>query len=415
MRWNLRRALLGVGIVVSMLITETLPAEDARNDPRVFVHRFRPDEEYRIVGVNEQNLFVDNEPVGAAEVLTRVLITVTDRSESPTGATGTLLAEYQVSEEAETGAGAFQLEREYRVEIEQDADGTQRVPEDAFVPQVRGIPSFPAEEIAPGDTWTAPAVEAYDFREGLGIEDPVLIPVEVSYELLGPREFEGTVYDEIAIRYNLFYRPPPTRPEAETIRLITARFSQRLLWDYLAGRAHYYDEEYTLFMQLADGTRSEYRGRADGRVVSAPPLDRDALRRDIEDAIAADENADTTVRSDEEGVTVSLENIQFAPDSARLLESEREKLAWLASILERYPDRDILVSGHTALAGTEAGRQRLSEERAAAVGEYLIELGARARENILYRGYGAREPIASNDTEAGRRRNRRVEITILEN
>jgi outer membrane protein OmpA-like peptidoglycan-associated protein len=390
-------------------------AQAAHTDPRVFVHRFRPDEEYRIVGVNEQNLFVDNTPVGAAEVLTRVLITVSDRSEGPSGVTGTLLAEYQVSEEADTGAGAFQLEREYRVEIEQDADGTQRVPRGAFVPQVRGIPSFPDEAIAPGDRWTAPAVEAYDFREGLGIDEPVLIPVEVHYELLGPREFEGSVYDEIAIRYNLFYRPPPNRPEAQTIRLITARFSQRLLWDHIAGRAHYYDEEYTLFMQLSDGTRSEYRGRADGRVVSAPPLDRDALRRDIKDAIAADAIADTTVRSDEEGVTVSLENIQFAPDSARLLDSEREKLAWLASILRRYPDRDILISGHTALAGTEAGRQRLSEERAAAVGEYLIELGARARENILYRGYGAREPIAPNDTEAGRRRNRRVEITILEN
>jgi outer membrane protein OmpA-like peptidoglycan-associated protein len=144
-------------------------------------------------------------------------------------------------------------------------------------------------------------------------------------------------------------------------------------------------------------------------------LDRDRLRDEIQGAIDSDGFDDTTVRSDEEGVTVSLENIRFAPDSAVLLDSEREKVRWLAEILGRYPDRDILVSGHTALAGTPQGRQMLSEERAAAVGEYLINLGARDRENIMYQGFGARRPVADNDTEAGRRRNRRVEITILEN
>ena len=75
---------------------------------------------------------------------------------------------------------------------------------------------------------------------------------------------------------------------------------------------------------------------------------------------------------------------------------------------------DILVSGHTALAGTEKVRQLLSEERADAVAEFLIALGVRDRAHIFTQGFGATKPVAPNNTEAGKARNRRVEITILE-
>jgi outer membrane protein OmpA-like peptidoglycan-associated protein len=97
------------------------------------------------------------------------------------------------------------------------------------------------------------------------------------------------------------------------------------------------------------------------------------------------------------------------------VESEREKLRRIATILKKYPERDILITGHTALAGTQAGRQQLSEERAAAVGNFLIEEGVRNRERLLFRGMGARDPVADNSTEEGMRKNRRVEITIMEN
>ena len=392
-----------------------LTAEEP-SEAKTFRYAFRVGEEYRIVGINQQQLVVDGEVIGEAEVLTRVLVETVDSQAGSEGEVfGTLRAEYQVSEEATTDSGVFELDRTYDVELRQNALGEQEVPPESFVPQVRDVPVFPSKPISPGDTWTHRAAEAYDFRESLGITSPVIVPVDAQYEYLGEREFENERYDAFRIRYNVFYRPPPTRPEAEAIRLLTARFTQDLLWNYRAGRPHYYDERYNLFIQLADGTRSEYRGVADGRVVYATPLDRERLQRDIEDAIRADDMRDMSVRSDEEGVTVSLENIQFAPDSAELLESEKEKLRWLAQILERYPERDVLVSGHTALAGTASGRQRLSEERADAVGRFLIELGVRTRENVMFRGYGARSPIADNETEAGRRRNRRVEITILEN
>ena len=196
---------------------------------------------------------------------------------------------------------------------------------------------------------------------------------------------------------------------------MTVPFNQRMYWDNLAGRPHYYQETYNMFFQRADGGRFELRGQADGRVVGAPPLNRESVRSAVEDRIAENAIPDANVRSDERGVTISLENIQFQPDSAVLMPSERDKLGSIGEILLEYPERDLLITGHTALAGTAEGRQRLSEDRAASVGEYLIESNVRNRDQIVYQGLGAREPVASNDTPEGRRRNRRVEITILEN
>ncbi len=386
-----------------------------RSDGELFRFAYRPGEQYRIVGVNRQELFVDGERAGEAEVLTRIRISIGE-PESRQGRPGaTIRAQYRVSEEVQSTDEPFSVDRDHEVTLWQDELGNQEVPTEAFVPQVRGIPTFPQTAIRPGDVWSEPAVEVYDFRDALGIESPVRVPVSAEYEYIGPEEFEGEMYHAIRIRYALFYRPPRGRPEAEFIRLMTANFVQRLLWDNRAGRPHYYEESYTLFMQTADGGRLEYRGEADGRIVDAPPLDYDTIEQEIQEAIDTSLIEDATVRADDDGVTIALEDIRFSPDSAELLESEVVKLEWLATVLENYPDRDVVISGHTALAGTPQGRERLSRERARAVGEFLIERGVRNREELMYRGMGAREPVAPNDTEENRRRNRRVEITILEN
>jgi len=109
--------------------------------------------------------------------------------------------------------------------------------------------------------------------------------------------------------------------------------------------------------------------------------------------------------------------VNFPANADALLPSEQEKLRRIASILKDYPDRDLLVTGHTAgVPGyTAQQHQELSELRAKAVGDFLVSLGARAPSQITTRGLGASAPIGDNATEEGRRRNRRVEITILEN
>ena len=109
--------------------------------------------------------------------------------------------------------------------------------------------------------------------------------------------------------------------------------------------------------------------------------------------------------------------MSFQPNSSELGSAEQEKLRRIASILAQYPDRDILVTGHTASVSgyTPEQHQALSEQRAQAVGDFLVGLGVRRADQVTVRGMGDRQPIGDNATEEGRRQNRRVEITILEN
>ena len=118
----------------------------------------------------------------------------------------------------------------------------------------------------------------------------------------------------------------------------------------------------------------------------------------------------------EEGVKLNLENILFEPDTAILIQGEEKKLEKIGELLRKYPDRDIMIGGHAARAGgTENSRQQLSQERAAAISAYMIEHGVRPPDRVMARGYGSQKPVADNSTEAGRKKNRRVEIIILEN
>jgi outer membrane protein OmpA-like peptidoglycan-associated protein len=96
------------------------------------------------------------------------------------------------------------------------------------------------------------------------------------------------------------------------------------------------------------------------------------------------------------------------------MDSERNKLREIAIILARYPERAILVGGHTALAGSAQGRQQISTARANAVADFLVSLGVRKMDGIIVRGYGAERPLGDNATEEGLALNRRVEIILLD-
>nr|AGS54162.1 outer membrane protein (tpn50) [uncultured bacterium contig00051] len=125
--------------------------------------------------------------------------------------------------------------------------------------------------------------------------------------------------------------------------------------------------------------------------------------------------ADTVAEETDEGITITLSNIRFIADSSVLPDAEKEKLAEIAGILKNLPDVKLLVTGHSALAGTAEDQLIISRERAEAVASYLVLMGACKEENISAVGMGAERPIADNSSQEGMSANRRVEITILEN
>lgn len=120
-----------------------------------------------------------------------------------------------------------------------------------------------------------------------------------------------------------------------------------------------------------------------------------------------------TVERNQQQLLVTLRSdVLFDVDSARLKPGAYDELDHVADILTRYPETLVMVDGHTDSTGSEAHNQRLSENRAFAVTDALVQRGVDSR-RITPRGFGESRPIASNATEAGRQLNRRVAITII--
>jgi outer membrane protein OmpA-like peptidoglycan-associated protein len=117
-------------------------------------------------------------------------------------------------------------------------------------------------------------------------------------------------------------------------------------------------------------------------------------------------------RPSEGEINVKLtSDVLFDLDSSALRSESRTTLRELADNFEQYPDNIILVEGHTDSSGTEQHNQRLSEQRAANVADYLIENGVRSSSVTVF-GYGESRPKSSNASAEGRQLNRRVEIHI---
>lgn len=104
-----------------------------------------------------------------------------------------------------------------------------------------------------------------------------------------------------------------------------------------------------------------------------------------------------------------LEGVNFEFDSARLTPDSKASLNDALKILMRHGDLEVEVAGHTDSKGAEAYNQRLSEQRAAAVRDYLVANGIDAA-RLTVKGYGESQPIADNANEQGRAENRRVEM-----
>src|SRR4030066_769462 len=116
-----------------------------------------------------------------------------------------------------------------------------------------------------------------------------------------------------------------------------------------------------------------------------------------------------------EGIKITFDSgILFETNSSTLQSQAKTNIANLAVILNKYPDTNILVTGHTDFDGTEEYNQTLSEQRAKSVSDYTMGQGViSSRLSII--GLGGLEPVATNETVEGKQLNRRVEIAIFAN
>lgn len=130
---------------------------------------------------------------------------------------------------------------------------------------------------------------------------------------------------------------------------------------------------------------------------------REKLRAQLNSVLATTESA--------RGLIVNLGDVLFDTGRYTLKPNAQIALAKVATILQLYPGLRVQVEGYTDSVGGDAYNQKLSENRANAVHDFLVQNGVPAA-NVTSVGYGKADPVASNDTAAGRAKNRRVNLVV---
>ncbi len=376
-----------------------------------FAFTYEAGDRYRVLSEVQEEVLVNHKFLSRSTIQNRIAFEVAEVSTD--GKKGLLRGTF-LTEEKPEGSAIPLIQESYDSEFWRDARGNYTIGDNYYMPVVRNCPVFPDGPLKPGDSWTAPGEERHDLRRSFGIPDPYAIPFVARYRYEGIVDQDGKARRLITASYTIFAQPAPPRAFKDIYPIQIAGFSeQRIWWDPEIGEPVSYEERFKLVFDWSDGTQVEYRGNAKASIVEALRMDKAAVQSAVEDAVG--DLANVKVTESELGVTISIENIQFLPDSAELRPEEIAKLGKIAAIIAGYPERDILVAGHTALAGTPAGRKKLSEERAATVANALAAAGAASPARFHIVGYGAEKPVADNATVEGMARNRRVEITILEN
>jgi outer membrane protein OmpA-like peptidoglycan-associated protein len=135
--------------------------------------------------------------------------------------------------------------------------------------------------------------------------------------------------------------------------------------------------------------------------------DKAAMRTQLSEQL----NKILETRDSARGLIISMSDVLFDTGQYSLKPGAREKLAKVAGILLAYPGLNIAVGGYTDNVGGDAMNQKLSENRAGSVRDYLVQQGVTSN-SVSAQGFGNTLPVASNDNSSGRQANRRVELVV---
>lgn len=395
----------------------------SQDSSRILRFKYKSGDSYRILSTVNEDVKVNGVKNHSAEIVNRVSVRITDID---AGGRGKHQAAFMTTENSfsDSSKETLHFGEEYESEFWRDEKGIYEISDKYFMPVVRDVPVFPEKAVKAGDEWTEQGHEAHDLRKTFGLKTPFKVPFSASYKYL--RDENGVSSDSsksektfqvISCRYNLFYESPVPADLSK----VTADFpvttmgysNQTIYWDNEKGQIDHYTEDFRIVLETYLGDTYDFTGTAHAEVTEFERTSTKEKAEEIQQRINEMKIEDVNVVQNDKGLTISIENIQFKPNSSKLADGEKEKLEKIAQIVSTFPN-DLLISGHTAKVGSPESCQLLSEERADSVAEFLIEKGVRDKYHIFTQGFGERVPVATNSTVEGRSRNRRVEITIMD-
>lgn len=386
-------------------------------EPKLFKFKFKENDQSRILSTVTEDVYLNGRFNHTAVILNRISSIITEVDENGKGTAQAVFMTTENSAKAWNNK-SYSWGEEYESVFTRDVNGKYEIEDIYFMPTVRDVPVFPDHEIKPGEGWSRQGYEAHDLRRTFGIEKPFQFPFDANYIYRGDIENEdGKTLSLIELNYKMFFTTPNLNSNYNAVLdapKITTGFShQKIYWDNERGQIDHYSEDFKIQIETFSGDVILFTGKAHAEVTEFHRSNTDENLKKITETVAELGLENVDVKKSERGLTISIENIQFQPDSSLLMDSEKIKLVKIGEILKEF-ENDLLITGHCAKRGTVKMQQQISEERASAVADYLAKLKIRNPNCIFTQGKGASEPVDSNQTEEGRARNRRVEITIMD-
>ena len=280
---------------------------------------------------------------------------------------------------------------------------------------IGSMPAFPRGPIETGSSWKETATVTYDLST-FGYPEPIAVKAPVTYTLVGLSEAENRVYYRIRAEWYPLAILPKAVAKRTGVARLSGHSSVDLLWDNRSGGPKKTALTEEIQYRFVNGSSLLLTRNTSEDIKTVTDIIRERDIRELSSQIKSTKVADVELKQADEGIVLSIENIQFEAESAALTAAEKAKLANVGKMLAALKNRKLSVVGHAAdVAGSsEKELMALSADRAKAVAQYLVDSGFRTADSLVASGMGGSKPIASNDTAQGRSKNRRVEIVILD-
>lgn len=309
------------------------------------------------------------------------------------------------------GNSVFHLEEEYSSDFIIHTNGKFEVPYNYFMPNVRHIPTFPDKEISLTHSWNSEAMEI------VKVNNAPNLAMALSADYLFANIETNENNDPLAvIQYHIM-----TDKDLLQAGLSRNGYPERIygfnygtfLWDMNKNIPVSQTERYQILFGY--GKNLSYLSlQYKMNIISTYKIystiteeENEINRKKLEDNL----NDDVVVDTVPEGLVIRLGEILFDTDSYTLKEDAKDTVDNIINAIKQtYPDREIIVEGHTDNTGEANYNQALSEKRAKTVADYILP--KLEHDKLSYRGFGDKKPIASNDNPDGRQKNRRVDIII---
>ncbi len=305
---------------------------------------------------------------------------------------------------------SYHLENIYKSRFWRDPQGRVKVHGLYLMPVSRGIPFFPEYPLTNGQEWFAPADEIHEL--GFSTRRIVKLPLIAHYKYLGVDDRDGKKLHRIEIDFHT----TKIFPVGDELQSFSGQSEMVYLWND-DGYPDSYTERFSFVITLSDGRSVRYDGNAYGtvrKITNENEKKKEQMKKDIEELVKRNDFP-AKVKKTPRGVVIEMSSILFDFNSDKVKRRYRKMLREIAYLLRAKGKKyDVEVAGYTDNVGPEDYNLKLSEKRAKNVADLLVKYGL-SPDRVSYIGFGEENPVASNETEEGRRLNRRVEITVIMN